>query len=233
MKRQIFLDTETTGLHPLGGDRIVEIGAVEVIDEKPTGNNFHYHINPERSIPAEVVKIHGIDDDSVKDAPIFPAIAESFIEFIKGAEVIIHNAPFDVGFINAELSFIRDYNFEKLADYCTIIDSLAIARNKYPSKKNSLDALMARYGVDASSRTHHGALLDSLLLAEVYKHLIAEQLGIVFEKKTMPNADNNLNPEQEAAKKKLTNLKNTFLQKAKIEDNNLHASILEKLKLAE
>lgn len=165
--RLIMLDTETTGLSPLNGDRMVEIGALEVVNRKVLSGEdhiFHHYINPERDIPSEVVRIHGIDNDKVRDKPTFRDIAQDFLAFIEGATLVIHNASFDLAFIMNEL---RLTGFPNIHDV-PVIDTLAYARKKHPHQKNNLDALCDRYGVERSHRRLHGALLDSALLAEVY-----------------------------------------------------------------
>jgi DNA polymerase III subunit epsilon len=166
--REIILDTETTGFKPEEGHRIVEIGAVELINHVPTGEVFHVYINPERDMPKESEAVHGLTAAFLKDKPVFADIAEAFITFIGDAPLVIHNASFDMAFINAELGYVgRDaIPFER------VVDTLQIARQKFPMAQNSLDALCKRYGVDNSRRTKHGALLDSELLAEVYLELI-------------------------------------------------------------
>lgn len=175
MKRQLVFDTETTGLHPDNGDRIIEICAVELIDGVKTGDYFLTLINPERSIPDEVVKIHHIDDAKVKDAPIFKDIADKFLEYIKGAELIIHNADFDIKMVNAELNRI---NKGKIWDYVSnSIDTLKLSRRLYENeKKHNLDAMCTRFGLDLSERekSGHGAFIDCQLLAECYLKIIAE-----------------------------------------------------------
>ncbi|MDP0563293.1 MAG: DNA polymerase III subunit epsilon [Candidatus Endonucleobacter sp. (ex Gigantidas childressi)] len=165
--KQIVLDTETTGISPKDGHRIVEIGCVEVIDRKITGNHYHVYINPECVMGEEVMKIHGITNEFLQDKPLFSDIADEFFEFIKGFELIIHNAPFDLGFINHEFKLLSGKN-EKIEDYCSITDTLVMARSKNPGQKNNLDALCKRYQINNASRTFHGALLDSQILAEVY-----------------------------------------------------------------
>jgi DNA polymerase-3 subunit epsilon len=168
--RLIMLDTETTGLSPLNGDRMVEIGAIEVINRKVLsgeGHVFHHYINPEREIPAEVVRIHGIDNDKVRDKPPFRDIAQDFLRFIEGATLVIHNASFDLAFIMNEL---RLSGFPNIHDV-PVIDTLAYARKKHPHQRNNLDALCDRYGVERAHRRLHGALLDSALLAEVYLNM--------------------------------------------------------------
>ncbi len=166
-QRQIVLDTETTGLDAKLGHRIIEIGCVELIDRKFTGKHFHQYVNPKRKVDPGAFKIHGISDDFLKDKPIFEDIVEDLLSFISGAELIIHNAPFDVGFINNELKLINS-SVNSAADICSIIDSLKLARNMHPGQKNSLDALCKRYLVDNSKRELHGALLDAEILADVY-----------------------------------------------------------------
>jgi DNA polymerase-3 subunit epsilon len=165
--RLIMLDTETTGLSPLNGDRMVEIGAIEVLNRKVLSGDkhvFHHYINPERDIPAEVVRIHGIDNKKVKGKPTFKEIAQDFLDFIDGATLVIHNASFDLGFIMHELRLNGFASIEQIP----VIDTLAFARKKHPHQKNNLDALCDRYNIDRGMRELHGALLDSELLAEVY-----------------------------------------------------------------
>ena len=178
MLREIILDTETTGLDPATGDRIVEIGAVELLNHLPTGRTFHVYINPERDMPKEAEAVHGLSSAFLKDKPVFSAIAQDFIDFIGDAPLIIHNASFDMAFINAELGFIRlpPIPAER------VVDTLHIARQKHPGAANSLDALCRRYSIDNSKRTKHGALLDSELLAEVYLELIGgRQTALILE----------------------------------------------------
>mgnify|MGYP003331171474 CR=1 FL=1 len=177
--RQICLDTETTGKECDKGDRIVEIGCVEIVGRNlllDESHYYHVYINPERDVPEEVVKIHGLDNRFLADKPVFAAIVERFIEFITGADLIIHNAEFDIGFLNAEFARLGKGRVE---DYChEVIDSLAIARGIYPGLRNTLDALCNRYEIDRSERTLHGALLDARLLAEVYLSMTREQGSI-------------------------------------------------------
>ena len=166
--RQIILDTETTGIDPLNGDRIVEIGAVEMVKRKLTNHNYHQYIQPEREVPQEVIEVHGITNEFLVGKPTFREVVNEFMEYVSGAELIIHNAPFDVGFINQELSLLKNNRWGKLEDHCTITDTLKMARKMYPGQRNSLDALCKRLYVDNSNRTLHGALLDSEILADVY-----------------------------------------------------------------
>jgi len=178
MLREIILDTETTGLDPATGDRIVEIGAVELVNHLPTGRTFHVYINPERDMPKEAEAVHGLSTAFLRDKPVFAAIAGEFLDFIGDATLIIHNASFDVAFLNAELGFLR---LPPLLPE-RVVDTLHMARQKHPGAANSLDALCRRYGIDNSRRTKHGALLDSELLAEVYLELIGgRQTALVLE----------------------------------------------------
>ena len=164
--RQIVLDTETTGLNAKSGDRIIEIGCVEMVNRRLTGNNFHYYINPERDSDPGALAVHGLTTEFLSDKPKFAEIANPFCEFVRGAEIIIHNAAFDVGFIDAEFERL---GLPKFAEHvASITDTLAQAKELHPGKRNSLDALCERYGVSNAHRTLHGALLDSELLAEVY-----------------------------------------------------------------
>ena len=178
MIREIILDTETTGLDPATGDRIVEIGAVELLNHLPTGRTFHVYINPERDMPKEAEAVHGLSSAFLSDKPVFAAIAQEFLDFIGDAALVIHNASFDMAFLNAELGFLRLGPIPPEQ----VIDTLHIARQKHPGSANSLDALCRRYGIDNSKRTKHGALLDSELLAEVYLELIGgRQTALMLE----------------------------------------------------
>ncbi|MGI5309404.1 DNA polymerase III subunit epsilon [Rheinheimera sp. WS51] len=176
-KRQLILDTETTGINPKDGHRIVEIGCVELINRRFTGNNYHVYINPERIIEAEVVAVHGLTNERLKDEPKFRDIAQGFYDYIKGAELVIHNAPFDVGFINHEFSLLRQ-PIPPLEQYCTVLDTLALARELHPGQKNNLDALCRRYDINNSHRTLHGALLDAEILADVYLMMTGGQVSL-------------------------------------------------------
>lgn len=167
MLREIVLDTETTGLSPQQGDRLVEIGCVELINHVPTGRNHHLYINPQRDMPEEAFKVHGLSEEFLADKPLFSHVAQGFLDFIENDTLIIHNAPFDMGFLNAELSRI---NRPALAN--PVIDTVMLARKVHPGARVSLDALCRHYGIDNSRRTLHGALLDSEILAEVYLELI-------------------------------------------------------------
>ncbi len=170
--RQIAFDTETTGRDPKTGDRIIEIGAVVIEARMLTEQTFQVYLNPERGIDPGALKVHGLTERFLQDKPLFPDVVDAFLEFVSGAELIIHNAPFDVGFINAELARLRRPPIETV---CSILDTLPMARKKHPGQRNSLDALCKRYGVDLSQRTLHGALLDANLLARVYLLMTSDQ----------------------------------------------------------
>ncbi len=167
MARQIILDTETTGLEPKQGHKIIEIGCVEMQNRRLTHNHWHHYLNPDREIDTGAFEVHGISNEFVQDKPRFHELAENFLEYINGAELIIHNASFDIGFLNHELSLL-DGDWPLIEDICTVTDTLKMAREKHPGQKNNLDALCRRYEIDNSSRTLHGALLDAEILAEVY-----------------------------------------------------------------
>ncbi len=171
--REIVLDTETTGLNPRGGDRLIEIGCVELINRYPTGREYHVFINPERDVPAEAQAVHGIATEFLLDKPLFSALADEFLAFIADAHLVIHNASFDIGFLNFELERVG----KPALTMDRVTDTLALARRKHPSGPNSLDALCKRYGVDNTMRVKHGALMDSVLLAEVYLELLGERQG--------------------------------------------------------
>jgi DNA polymerase-3 subunit epsilon len=177
--RQIFLDTETTGLSPENGDRIVEIGCVELVNRKLTGKNLHFYLNPERDSHEDALKVHGISNEFLKDKPKFGEIAGELLEYLQGADVLIHNAPFDVGFINKELELQKRPPLKTYVN--SVADTLAMAKDMFPGKRNSLDALCDRLGVDNSGRTLHGALLDAELLADVYIYMTRGQDALLIE----------------------------------------------------
>ena len=169
--REIVLDTETTGLDPKNGDRLIEIGCVELLNRLPTGKEYHVFINPERDVPIEAQNVHGISTAFLKDKPLFAAVAGAFVDFIGGDTLVIHNANFDIGFLNAELARVKRQPISMVR----VVDTLAMARRKHPAGPNTLDALCKRYGIDITKRVKHGALMDSLLLAEVYMELLGER----------------------------------------------------------
>lgn len=180
--RQIVLDTETTGLDPAEGHRIIEIGCVEVVNRRRTDNVFHIYINPEREIDQGAIDIHGITNEFLSDKPRFSDIADDFLKFVDGAELIIHNAPFDCGFLDAEFKRIEGDRMPRtIGNVCTVIDSLALARKMHPGQKNDLDSLCKRYSVDNTQRTLHGALLDAEILADVYLVMTGGQTGLFDE----------------------------------------------------
>jgi DNA polymerase-3 subunit epsilon len=178
--RQIVLDTETTGLEPSQGHRIIEIGCVELINRRMTENRYHQYINPEREIDDGAIEVHGITNEFLSDKPVFGDVAEDFLKFIRGAELIIHNAPFDVGFINHELQLL-DSQAKPVDSFCSILDTLTMARNMHPGQKNNLDALCKRYEIDNSARDLHGALLDAEILAEVYLAMTGGQVRLSLD----------------------------------------------------
>lgn len=179
LSRQIVLDTETTGLETSQGHRIIEIGCVELINRKLTGRHYHQYINPEREIDAGAIDIHGISNEMLADKPVFGQIRDDFLEFIGDDELVIHNAPFDLGFIDAELQRL-DPRHRATSAHNSIVDTLALARGKHPGQKNNLDALCKRYGVDNSQRELHGALLDAEILAEVYLLITGGQTALML-----------------------------------------------------
>lgn len=181
--RQIVLDTETTGMNQIGahyeGHRIIEIGAVEVINRRLTGNNFHVYLKPDRLVDPEAFGVHGIADEFLADKPTFDQVADSFMDYIRGAELVIHNASFDIGFMDYEFSKLKR-DIAKTNTFCKVTDSLALARKMFPGKRNSLDALCSRYEIDNSKRTLHGALLDAQILADVYLMMTGGQTSLKF-----------------------------------------------------
>ncbi len=177
--RQVFLDTETTGLSPENGDRVIEIGCVEMLNRRLTGRNLHHYLNPQRRSSEDAVRVHGLSDDFLADKPLFAAIADELLAYLQGAELVIHNAAFDLGFLDEELRRIGRGPLR--SQVAGVVDTLLMAREAYPGKSNSLDALCRRLQVDHSSRTLHGALLDAGLLAEVYIRLTRGQESLVID----------------------------------------------------
>ena len=178
--RQIILDTETTGLDPLQGHRIIEIGCVELEDRKPTGNHYQCYLNPEREVDIAAMEVHGISNEFLADKPVFAQVEAEFIEFVRGAELLIHNAPFDIGFLNNELRLSNAGN-GPMEDLCQVLDTLVLARAKHPGQRNSLDALCKRYDVDNTQRELHGALLDAEILADVYLMMTSGQSSLSLQ----------------------------------------------------
>jgi len=178
--RQIILDTETTGLDPLQGHRIIEIGCVELEDRKPTGNHYQCYLNPEREVDIAAMEVHGISNEFLADKPVFAQVEAEFIDFVRGAELLIHNAPFDIGFLNNELRLSNAGN-GPMEDLCQVLDTLVLARAKHPGQRNSLDALCKRYDVDNTQRELHGALLDAEILADVYLVMTSGQSSLSLQ----------------------------------------------------
>ncbi|TXI12480.1 MAG: DNA polymerase III subunit epsilon [Polynucleobacter sp.] len=217
--RQIILDTETTGLNPLTGDRIIEIGCLEMIDRRLTGAKLHHYINPQRDIDAGAVAVHGLTVEFLSDKPVFADVAQEIIAFLKDAEIIIHNAPFDVGFLDMELGLLKR---GKLTDHTgLIVDTLKNAREMFPGKRNSLDALCERFGISNEHRTLHGALLDAELLAEVYLAMTRGQEDFLMD---------DMHSQSSAAQAKRQPLPtNLVVQLASIEEKEAHEAYLEGL----
>jgi len=187
--RQVILDTETTGIGAEKGHRIIEIGCVEMIDRKLTGRHYHQYVNPQRSSDVEAVGVHGITDEFLADKPLYGQIAQAFYEFIDGAELVIHNAPFDIGFMDAEF---RRLNMPMTNTFCTVLDTLVMARDMRPGQRNSLDAVCCSYGIDNSHRELHGALLDAEILADVYLMMTGGQTDLLFSSGASENDDSSV-----------------------------------------
>lgn len=177
--RQIILDTETTGIDPAQGHRLIEVGCLELVNRRLTGRSFHRYVNPGREVEAEAIAVHGITNDFLADKPPFASIVDELLGFLRGAELVIHNAPFDVGFLNHELRLL-ERGLPAITDICTVLDTLALARSRHPGQKNNLDALARRYGADNRDRTYHGALLDAEILADVYLAMTGGQVGLAL-----------------------------------------------------
>ena len=180
MSRQVILDTETTGLEVSQGHRIIEIGCVELVDRKLTGRHFHRYINPRREVDPGALEVHGISNEFLTDKPVFAQVAEEFLDFVSGAELIIHNAAFDIGFIDYELGLFGQ-GPRRITERCGVVDTLAMARARHPGQKNRLDDLCRRYGVDNSQRELHGALLDAEILADVYLLMTGGQTALALD----------------------------------------------------
>lgn len=221
--RIIVLDTETTGLSAAQGDRIIEIGCVEMIDRKLTGNNYHVYINPERLVPEDAVRVHGITDEFLEDKPVFSQVAQEFLDFVQGAELVIHNAPFDVGFINMEFARLAS-PLQPIETYCSVFDTLAYAlREKGISRSSStLDGLCRYYQIDNSHRTLHGALLDAEILAEVYLWLTGGQTQFDFEQLQDQQA-------LASAKRVVSSHLKLKILKASAEEESTHAMYLQRM----
>lgn len=221
--RQVVLDTETTGLEVLNGHRIIELGCIELVNRKVTGKKFHYYFNPNREIEKGAYAVHGISDEFLKDKPLFSDIADQFIEFIQSAELIIHNAPFDLSFIRYELSLINK-KYEIFLKKCTVIDTLVLARQLHIGQRNSLDALCKRYSIDNSQRDLHGALLDAHLLAQVYLAMTGGQ-GSLFDESVNAALPNN----EEKKLIEINHTKQLPVLKASSEELALHEATLKNI----
>lgn len=225
--RQIVLDTETTGLEPKQGHRIIEIGAVEIINRKLTGNHFHQYLQPDRESDEAALAVHGITSEFLADKPRFADVVEEFLEYIHGAELIIHNAPFDVGFLNHELGLLGS-KWGKVEDICSILDSLVLAKHMRPGQKNNLDALCRYYGVNNSHRELHGALLDSEILADVYLVMTGGQVSLSLGGEVVSN-----NPNAELAIRRLdANRQKLVIQYADEEELKSHEDRLKAIDAA-
>lgn len=181
--RQVVLDTETTGLEPQAGHRVIEIGCVELVNRRPTSKTFHRYINPQRAVDCGALEVHGIDDEFLADQPYFADVASDFLAFVKGAELVIHNADFDIAFLNHEFAHLDNLSGD-IREHCGVLDTLALARRLHPGQRNSLDALAKRYGIDNSGRALHGALLDARILADVYLAMTGGQVSLSLEGQT-------------------------------------------------
>lgn len=199
--RQIILDTETTGVDPQSGDKIIEIGAVVVEDRKITNEHFHQYIQPEREVPEEAIAIHGITNEFLVDKPVFAEVVNDFMAFVQGGELIIHNAPFDIGFLNHELNSLNPNPWGMMEDHCRVSDTLKMARKAFPGQRNSLDALCKRFGIDNSHRTLHGALLDSEILADVYLMMTGGQTDLMLANDFNNQSANAVNQTQTLSKR--------------------------------
>ncbi len=182
--RQIVLDTETTGLEPSLGHRIIEIGCVEMINRRASGKTFQYYLNPQRDIDPGAQEVHGLSNEYLEDKPFFADIADEFLDFVRGAELVIHNAPFDIGFLDKELELAE--HDQRIADVCNVLDTLVLARSMHPGQRNSLDALCKRYRIDNSNRELHGALLDARILADVYLSMTGGQAALSLDSEGQP-----------------------------------------------
>jgi DNA polymerase III subunit epsilon len=217
--RQIILDTETTGIGHEYGHRVIEIGCVELFDRKLTGKHYHVYINPQREVDEGAFRVHGISSEFLQDKPLFSDILSEFLQFIGGAELIIHNAPFDVGFLNSELKHVQWK--KKLEEYCSILDTLVLARDKHPGQRNSLDALCKRYDIDNSNRQLHGALLDAEILAYVYLAMTGGQASLFAE------AENTVHEDIIQMKEKALHLSNAVVLTATEEELSEHQLFVE------
>ncbi len=224
--RQIILDTETTGLSPSTGHRVIEIGCVELIHRRLTGKSFHYYLQPDFKIDPDATRVHGITDDFLIGKPRFAEIAEEFKQFISNAELVIHNAAFDVGFLENEFRIVKDKVWKTLSTHCSIIDTLLLARKKHPGQRNNLDALCKRYGIGNQHRTKHGALLDAEILAEVYLAMTGGQNILALEETATNVPKENIQTNENS---ETLNKIQIWVIKANSEELALHQNFLEKI----
>lgn len=227
--RQVVLDTETTGMNMAGGPpqighNIIEIGAVEMINRRLTGRTYHVYIKPPRNVDEEAIAVHGITNEFLQDKPVFADIADEFLDFIKGAELIIHNAPFDVAFMDQEFSYLPNPP-AKTAEMCTVTDSLQMARKMYPGKRNNLDALCDRLGIDNSKRVLHGALLDAEILADVFLIMTGGQISLLGEEENSETTEVTANFEKQFSPI-LLNSTDAIILKATDEEEQAHIELL-------
>lgn len=225
-KRYIVLDTETTGLEVNQGHRVIELGAVLLNDRKKTEEHFHSYLNPSRLIDEEATKVHGIINSDLEDKPFFDEIAEEFINFVEGSTLVIHNAPFDLGFLNNELK-LASVSYPKLEDICEVEDSLLIARDKFPGQRNSLDALASRFKISGYDRTFHGALLDANILADVYMQLTGGQSKFEFVSNAGSLSMNNENSDKQVIEK-INDLPRINASKADLKNHSKRINEIEK-----
>lgn len=224
-QRRIILDTETTGLSPQAGHRIIEIGCIELLDRTRTGRTFHTYVNPKREVEAGAFRVHGISTEFLKDKPLFKNIIHDLMAFIDNSELIIHNAPFDTGFLNAELSSLKWPN--RLEDSCTITDTLVLARSKHPGQRNTLDALCKRYDINHFNRQYHGALLDAEILTAVYLAMTGGQASLFDDEKGLLEEVSKEVVSEVIEKVQKTT---TYVQHAKAEELKQHLEFIEFLK---
>lgn len=221
-KRQIILDTETTGIEIKDGHRIIEIGCVEMVNRRLTGNNFHVYVNPQREIEDEAIGVHGITNEFLRDKPVFADIADEFFDYIRGGELVIHNAPFDIGHMDNEFSILwRDWT--QTAEFCGVVDTLVMAREKHPGQKNTLDALCRRYDIDNSHRSLHGALLDSEILADVFLRMTGGQVAMDLAQQLKANAGGT-----QGVSQKVRDLKVVLAREDELQQHQERLDIVEK-----
>jgi len=227
--RQIVLDTETTGLEPSLGHRVIEIGCVEMINRRASGKTFHYYLNPQREVDPGAEEVHGLSNEFLEDKPLFADIADEFLEFVHGAELIIHTAPFDIGFLDQALELAA--HEKRIEDICIVLDTLVLARSMHPGQRNSLDALCKRYRIDNSNRELHGALLDARILADVYLSMTGGQAALSLDSATQPGQAAMTGRDATAAKIDRTGLK-LVVVKANDEELAAHETCLETIETA-